>query len=173
MTLETMEQDCGAALRKRKGVAPEAQRDTEAEVGAEQRVRPLAGQVGSRTRDADEDRVELAVERDAAKLHAAEQRFGVRDRRRACERGRDRTLERQRAQHVGAQCARQHPKEMSKGRAHDPFERLLLVRVAAQGPAEAGMVQDERCADQRHAANERAFQLEPEAPALRGRGLEE
>src|SRR3954452_23136819 len=52
---------------------------------AQEGVRPLARQIGSRARDPDADGVQLAVERDSAQLDPAEQRFGVRNRGRARE----------------------------------------------------------------------------------------
>ena len=62
---------------------------------------------------------------------------------------------------------------MPQRRAHDALERLRLVRVAAERPAQTRMVEDERRADHRHPPQERALELEPEAPALRRRRLEQ
>src|SRR5207249_897488 len=149
------------------------QRDAQREVGAEQRGRPLAREIRSRARDADEDTIKLAVGRDAAELDAAEQGFGVRDRRWAGERGGDGAFERQRAQDVRAESTRQHPEEVAERRADDPVERLLVIGIAAQGSAQTGMVQDERGADHRHAPYKGAFDLEAETPAPRARSFEE
>ena len=87
--LERMDEDRRAAVDDRKRVAPEPQRQPEPEVRREQRVRPLARQVRRRARDAEADRVERLAERPRALLGAAQQRLGVRDRRRPRERGGD------------------------------------------------------------------------------------
>ena len=80
--VKAVHEDRGAAFGDRERVAPQAQRQPEPEIGAEQRVRALARKVRRRARDAEADGVQLAVQRDAAQLHATEQCLGVRDRRR-------------------------------------------------------------------------------------------
>ncbi len=62
---------------------------------------------------------------------------------------------------------------MTERRAHDPLEGLSLVRVTAKGAAEARMVENQRGADDRNTPLERAFDLEPQPPALRCRRLEQ
>ena len=62
---------------------------------------------------------------------------------------------------------------MAERRAHDPFERLRLVGVAAEGAAEARIVEDERCPDDGNAAGQCAFDLQRKPPALRRRRLEQ
>ena len=101
LPLEAVEQDCGAPLDERERVAPEPQRQTEAEMRGEQRIRTLTREVGRRARNPDADRVELTVERDAAQLDAAKERLGVRDCRWAGEHCSNGALERERPQHVG------------------------------------------------------------------------
>ena len=79
-------------------------------IGGEQRVRPLARQVRRQSRDPEADRVERPVEAGRAELDRAQQRLGVRDRRRAGVSGRrGRELERERADQP-------HPRGAAAGR---------------------------------------------------------
>ena len=87
--LERMDEDRGPSVDDRERIAPQPQRQTEPEVGGEQRVRPLARQVGSRARNAEADRVERLAERASAFLRPAQQRLGMGDGRRPGERRRD------------------------------------------------------------------------------------
>ena len=104
------------------------EREAEPEVGGDERVRPLARQEGRRAGDADHDRVERLVELRAAQFDRAQQRLGVRDRRRAAEDGRDRALRRHRAQHARVERRSGRRREdVAKRRARDPLERLGLV----------------------------------------------
>ena len=86
--MEAVQEDRGPAIGQRKAVAPHPQREPERKVGGEQRIRPFARQERGRAGDTDHDRVKLAFERRRARLDAAEQRFGVRDRGRAAVGGR-------------------------------------------------------------------------------------
>ena len=80
VTAEAMEEDDGAAFDERERVAPEPQREPEAEVRGEQGVRRLARQVRRRGRDPDEQDVQRGVQLGRAQLDASEQRLRVRDR---------------------------------------------------------------------------------------------
>src|SRR4029453_1675437 len=77
VTLKAVEEDRGAAFRGREGLAPQPRRETKAGMGTEDRIRPLARQIGRRARDADADRVELSLESDPTELVRAKERFGV------------------------------------------------------------------------------------------------
>jgi hypothetical protein len=63
VAVEAVEENRSAAIDEREGLAPEAQREAQGEVGRQQWVRPLARQVWRRPRDTDHDRVEALVER--------------------------------------------------------------------------------------------------------------
>ena len=65
--------------------------------------------------------------------HRAQQRLGVRDRRRPAERGRDRELGPQRPQHVAAKHLRQRAIDVPQWRSRDPLERLGIVRDSRAG----------------------------------------
>src|SRR6185295_19594293 len=140
---------------------------------AQERIRPLARQVGSRAWDADADGVQLAVERDPAQLDAAKQRFGVRNRGRACEDSCHGAFEREGAQHVRAEPAGQRAEDVAERRADNALERLSLIGVAAERAAESRMVEDEGDADDWHSPRDGALELEAKPPALRCRGLEQ
>src|SRR5919108_5092448 len=68
VTLEAVQQDRGPSVHDGKGITPQAQREPEPEVRAEERVRALARKVRRRARNADAHGVEPAVERDASQL---------------------------------------------------------------------------------------------------------
>ena len=136
----------GNASRQSRSARPSA------EVRGEQRVRPLARQERRRARDADHDRVERLVELVRAQLDRAQQRLGVRDRRRPAERRRDGQLGAQRAAaRRGAAASGSEPEDERERRARDALERRGVVRVAAERARELRMVEHERDADQRHA----------------------
>ena len=82
-----MDEDRRPAVGYRERVAPEPERETEPDVGREQRVRPLAREVRGCCRDAEANRVERFAECTCAFLGPAEERLGVGDRRRPCVRG--------------------------------------------------------------------------------------
>ena len=81
---------------------------------AQEGVRPLARQVGSRAWDADADGVQLAVERDPTQLDPAQQRFGVRNRGRTREDACHRAVERERAQDVRAEWTGQGAEDLAE-----------------------------------------------------------
>src|SRR2546426_8885637 len=114
VTLEAVEEDRGATFSERKRVAPETQCQSEPEIRAEQWVRAFAWEVRSRPRHADADGVELAVERDAPELDAAQQRFAMGDGRWARERRGDGALQRNRAQDISAQRLRERSEELTE-----------------------------------------------------------
>jgi hypothetical protein len=72
-----------ASVDDGKRVAPESKRETEPEVRREQRVRSLAREVRRRAGNAEADGVERLAERACAFLRPAQQRFRVRNGRRA------------------------------------------------------------------------------------------
>ena len=109
-----------SAVRDGKLVAPHPQREAEPEVRREQRVRPLAREVRRRARDAEADRVERPVERRRAELDRAQQRLGVRDRRRPRERGRGAERRGQRADHAASA-----PGPAARGTARVNGERTI------------------------------------------------
>src|SRR5581483_9489962 len=61
----------------------------------------------------------------------------------------------------------------AKGRARNPLERLRVVRVATRGAGVEGLVQDERDPGQRGSLGQAALELDSQAPAVRGPGLEQ
>ena len=115
----------------------------------------------------------MARELRRPELDPAEERLRVRDRRRPRERSGSRQVERDRAHDPGAQSGRGRAEEEPERRARDPVDRLRLVGVAAQGPRDADVVQDERDADDRSAVRERPLERDPEPPAPGRRRLEE
>ena len=167
---EPVDEDRRAAVGDRERVAPQTQREPEAEVGGEQRVRALARQVRRRARDPDHDRVERRVELGPPQLERAQQRLGVRDRRRPGERAGDASAP---SAASAARCAAAPPgsarEEWRSGERAIRSQRVRVVRVAVQRARDLRMVEDERHADQRHAPRQRSLERERELPALRGR----
>jgi hypothetical protein len=92
--LQPAQQHDRPAFPDRKAVTPQPHRESEPEIGDEQRIRPLARQCRRRPGNADAKRVELTVERNPAQLDAPEESFGMGDRRRAGECSGNRPLER-------------------------------------------------------------------------------
>ena len=70
--VEGAEEDRGATVRDREGVAPEPKRQPEPEVGSEDRVRPFAGQVRRRRRNPDDGDVQRLLEARRTSLDAAQ-----------------------------------------------------------------------------------------------------
>jgi len=97
----------------------------------------------------------------------------VRDRRRSGEHSRGRPRSAQRAENTETNRFRRGAEDAPQGRACDPFCRLGLVGVSAQGPGELGVVEHERDAEERHASGQRALHERRQAPALGAPGLEE
>ena len=159
---EAAEQDRGAALGDREGVAPEPQREREAEERREQRVRPLAREVRGQARDPDHDRVELAASRSAERSSIPRRSAS------ACatdggpanavaadsSTGSDRSTSWRSRRGEEAE-------ERPQRRAGDPLERLGLVRIAASVPPSRGWFEDERDADHRHAARRARARARP------------
>src|SRR5215218_9637479 len=95
---EAVEQDRGPPIDERKRITPEAQSETEPEVGRRSGVRSLPWQVRRRVRHTDADRVKALVELSRFRIDAPQERFGVGDGRRACEDGERGQLRRQSAE---------------------------------------------------------------------------
>jgi hypothetical protein len=112
LPLERMYEDRGAAVDDREGVSPEPEREPEAEVRREQRVRSLAREIRCRAGDPEAERVERLAERPGPLLRPAQQRLGVRRRRRPRERGRDAARRGNRPQHASADRARHRAEDV-------------------------------------------------------------
>src|SRR5581483_7284220 len=95
---EAMDEDRGPAVDDGERISPQAECEPEAEVCGEKRVWTLAREIRSRSRYADDERIERLVELCASELDRAEKRLRVGDRRRAGERGRNAQLDVERAQ---------------------------------------------------------------------------
>ena len=143
-------------------VAPHAQREAEPEAGRGDGVRAGAGKEERRRRDADHDRVERLVERGALELDRAQQRLGVRRRRRAAVHGRGRHLARHALDDAAAQPVRHEREPAAQARRREPLEDLLLVRVAAE---DVRQVEHERHAERRRARGEQPLELRAPDPS--------
>jgi hypothetical protein len=145
----------------------------EPDVRGEQRIRPLAGEVGRRARDRDDDRVHRLGECGRPALERTEQSLDVRDGRRPRVGRRRGQLHPQRAQELCAGRAGQGGEDAAQRRADYPVERRLVVRVSLDGGIEPRMVQRQRDADQSGPLGQQALELERQPPAGRAPCLEE
>ena len=99
---ERVNEDRGAAVDDRERVAPELQRDAEAELRGVQRVRQLAGKVERRRWDPDDDRVERLLQHDLSRGDRAQEGLRVRDRGRPGEHSGGGQVSPERADHARA-----------------------------------------------------------------------
>src|SRR6185437_14472137 len=104
---------------------------------------------------------------------ATEQRFGVRDGwRTAVGRGKG-ELTPLRSDDPVAKRPRQQPERPPERGTRNSLQRLLLVRVAARGAADAGIVERQGRSDHRYPAGQLPLDRHGELPPLRGAGLEQ
>jgi hypothetical protein len=129
--LERVHEDRRPALPHWEAVAPEAQRQPEADGRREQRVRPLARQVGRQARDAEADRVERTLEGRPARGDHAQERFRVGDGRRAGQHAQRGQLGAERMQHACAHEVGQQAVQPPAARAGDTLDRGRVVRIVA------------------------------------------
>ena len=171
--VERRDEDDRSAIRQRKPVAPQPQREPEAEVGGQDRIGAFAWQVRSRRGHSDHGDVEWLVECRRACIDTSEQGLYVCDRGRPAERSRRRQLARERGEEATANAARRNPEEHAHRGGSDPLERPAVVRVAVEGAGQRRGVQRQNRGNHRHAACERALERDRDPPALRRRSLEQ
>ena len=169
---ELVEHDRGAALDDRERVAPEPQREPERDGRDRDRVQPLARRVMVLPRHPDHERIERLLEPGRAARDPAQERLGVRDRRRAREGGDRGELASEILEDAAA-----HPggeeREPAQRRGDEVLERRVLVRIAPEAAQQPRRVEHERRADHGHARRERTLEREAELPAAGGGGLEQ
>jgi hypothetical protein len=146
---EGVDDDRGAAGRNRRSVAPQSKREPETEVRGADGVRPLARHERRRRRHPDDERVERLRQLDRLVHRAAQQRFGVRDRRRPGVDDRRGLLAREPFEEALADARRRELEQPPDARAKHAVDRGLVVRVARERPRDARRVQRERHAEQR------------------------
>ena len=171
---ERVNEDRRPALDDRERVAPELQRDAEAELRGVQGIGELAGEVKRRRRDAHDDRVERFLEHDLPRGDRAQQGLRVRDRGRPREHAGGSQVSPERADHARSKRSRHDRERATKRRARDPLGHVLVVGETAQRRRdELRVVQHQRDADQRDARGERPLERGRDLPALRRGGLEQ
>jgi hypothetical protein len=115
--------------------------------------------------DADHDRIEPFVEGRRARLDRAQQRLGMRDRRRPAKAAV--ALRSRRTEWITRlRTAPGSSQSRARAASGDALDRLRLVRVAAGGAAEARLVEHERDAEQGKAVGQPALELHRQPPAL-------
>jgi hypothetical protein len=173
LPLERVHENCGSAVDDRERVAPQPQRQPEPQVRDQQRIRALAREMRRRPGDAETGRVERLAERARPLLRSAQQRLGVRHRRRPGECRRDPARGRDRPQDPPPHEPGHGTEHVPDRRADEALDRVLLVRVAAQHPGQPRQRVDERGADHRDASAQPPLECETELPALRRRRLQQ
>ncbi len=97
----------------------------------------------------------------------------MRDRGRAGVDGHDLQLDRHRAQNLAARERRQETKAARERRADETLRDAAIMGEAPQRAAEAGMVENEGDAEQRHALPDRPLEHDAQVPAARAGRLEQ
>ena len=143
-------------------------------MGREERVRRLARQERRRARDPDHERVERLVERRRAQLDRAQQRLGVRDRRRPGEDGRRGPRPAQRAEDASPNRIPARPRRRVAA-ASGRSARRLRARTGsrAAGPVNCGWLRTSETPKSGTRAAQRPLDARREPPALRAAGLEQ
>ena len=121
LPLERVDEDRGPAVDDRERVAPQPQRQPEPEVRDEQRVRPLARQVRRRPGMPRQSASSGSPSDARPLLGPAQQRLGVRDRRRPRERRRDRRARRESS--AASRRARPRASRRRRARTGEPTSR--------------------------------------------------